>query len=146
AVAAIVIDAGGSEDAAIAALLHDAVEDQPALSGGVQGIRDRFGALVAKIVEGCSDTDPSGGSRRDASNWRVRKQAYLDALSKKPADVLLVALADKVHNLRAIRIDLALNGEDVWARFNAPKEDQLWYYGELVAKFRVLLPGPLVDD
>jgi hypothetical protein len=145
-VASMVIDAGGSEDAAIAALLHDAIEDQPSLSGGIDGIERRFGRSVAAIVAECSDSDPEGGAVRNASNWRARKQAYLDDLSHKEPDVLLVSLADKLHNARAIRSDLHEQGQTVWERFNAPKEDQLWYYRRLADTFRLHMPGQMAID
>lgn len=145
-VASIVIQAGGSEPVAIAALLHDAAEDQPDLSGGIQGIENRFGREVAAIVRECSDSDPSQPSKRDSTNWRDRKQLYLDALPHKSPDALLVSLADKVDNARSIRLDLGEPGQDVWARFNAPKKDQLWYYRELADAFTIQLPGQLAAE
>jgi (p)ppGpp synthase/HD superfamily hydrolase len=144
AVASIVIGAGASETVAIAALLHDAIEDQPDRSGGIRGIESRFGREVATIVSECSDSDPSGRLKRDSTNWRARKQAYLDGLPHKSSDGLLVSLADKLDNARSIRTDLREHGEEVWGRFNAPKEDQIWYYRQLANTFARRLPGPLV--
>ncbi|HHJ14715.1 MAG TPA: HD domain-containing protein [Gammaproteobacteria bacterium] len=99
AVSALVLESGGDEDQAIAALRHDAVEDQggrPAL----EEIRRRYGDRVAAIVEGCSDTDVI-----PKPPWKERKQAYVDHLAEAQPDVLLVSLADKVHNLRSIVLD-----------------------------------------
>lgn len=145
-VASIVIQAGGSETLAIAALLHDAAEDQPDLSGGIEGIENRFGREVAAIVRECSDSGPSEPSKRDSTNWRDRKQSYLDALPHKSPDALLVSLADKVDNARSIRLDLGEHGLDIWDRFNAPRKDQLWYYRELADAFTIQLPGQLADE
>jgi len=121
-VASNVIDAGGDEELAIAALLHDAVEDQ----GGLQmlgTIRELFGPRVAQIVEGCSDS-----TEERKRPWRERKQAYVEHLSSANADVRLVAAADKLSNARAIFSDLKTLGDKLWDRFNAPKDDQLWFY------------------
>jgi (p)ppGpp synthase/HD superfamily hydrolase len=133
-VAALVIEAGGTEDEAIAALLHDAVEDQ----GGkptLEAISCLFGDRVAYIVEHCSDgvDNPEG---RTKANWRERKEAYLKSLHEAPNDVLRVSLADKLYNARAILFDLYQVGDELWRRFNHPKEDQLWYYRSLVSAFR----------
>lgn len=125
-VCALVLEAGGDEDQAIAALLHDAVEDQ----GGYETldeIRKRFGNRVASIVEGCTDafTSPKPA-------WRLRKERYLEHLQRADQDVLLVSIADKLHNARCILLDLKKDGEAVWARFNGGKEGTIWYYRSLV--------------
>lgn len=123
AVAATVLEYGGDEDLAIAALLHDSVEDQ----GGkarLEDVRNRFGERVARIVEACSDSlaDTAKGERK--AHWRERKEAYLAHLRNADDDILRVSLADKVHNARAILRDLRKPevGEKVWARFSQPKE------------------------
>src|ERR1035441_8782185 len=119
-VCGLVIDSGGSEDEAIAAVLHDAVEDQ----GGVatlERIRTHFGSNVAAIVEACSDTD-----MLPKPPWRARKEAYVEHLRTAPAPVLRVSLADKLNNLRAILRDYSEIGETLWARFNRDA-DQVWY-------------------
>src|SRR5947209_10902406 len=124
-VASIVIEAGGNEDQAIAALLHDAVEDQ----GGEEtrrAIEDLFGADVARIVSASSDEAP-GTSKRSKENWHVRKVGYLNTIPGKPEDALLVSLADKIYNARSILADLSGHGEALWPRFNQGKEQQLWY-------------------
>lgn len=129
AVTAIVLENGGSENQAIAALLHDAVEDQ----GGydtLQKIEKLFGSEVAEIVEGCTDafTEPKPA-------WKGRKTAYLEKLKELPESILLVSLADKVHNARSLLRDLQSKEKDIWAKFNGGKEGTLWYYQSLVEKF-----------
>jgi (p)ppGpp synthase/HD superfamily hydrolase len=141
AVAALVIEDGGDEDEAIAALLHDAVEDQ----GGpptLALIRERFGPRVAAIVAACSDTDET-----PKPPWRARKEAYLAHLHAPdlPDGALRVSLADKLHNARAILADLRA-GHDVFARFNAPRRDQAWYYDALATAFARRAPGPMADE
>ncbi|HEX4106484.1 MAG TPA: HD domain-containing protein [Solirubrobacteraceae bacterium] len=139
-VCALVIGDGGGEDEAIAALLHDAVEDQ----GGeemLERIRERFGADVARIVLGCSDT-----LQTPKPPWRERKEAYLAHLQDADGSILRVSLADKLDNARSIARDLGVYGETVWRRFGAPREEQLWYYRALSALFLVRTPGPLADE
>lgn len=139
-VAALVLEDGGDEDEAIAALLHDAVEDQ----GGMQllaEIRSRFGERVATIVEGCTDAFTS-----PKPPWRERKERYLQHLEGAPADVRRVSLADKVHNARSILVDLRQDGERVWQRFNGGKEGTLWYYRSLVERFQTYNDSPLVGE
>lgn len=134
AVCSLVLEDGGTEDEAIAALLHDGPEDQ-----GGQVILDeigrRFGAEVAAMVDGLSDTveDPK-------PPWRERKAAYLVRLRGEPESVLRVSLADKLHNLRSVAIDLQVSGEVVWDRFRAKRPAQAWYYRELLAVFEDRLP------
>ena len=127
AVAAIAIEHGASEDEAIAALLHDAIEDQAQSHGGAPKlratIRDRFGEPVLAIVEGCTDADTV-----PKPPWRERKERYLERLKAAPPSVLLVAGADKLHNVRSIVSELLVDGEKVWKRFNGGKKGTLWYY------------------
>ena len=123
AVCSLVVEDGGREDEAIAALLHDGPEDQ----GGVpvlDEIRLRFGGDVADIVEGLSDAMPLPGEAK--APWRERKEAYLRHLDEASTAVLRVSLADKLHNARSILVDLRADGEDVWKRFNAPRAEQGW--------------------
>ena len=130
AVTAIVIENGGTEDEVIAALLHDAIED----AGGDpirQVLRDRYGDNVLAIVEGCTDTDQT-----PKPPWRTRKEAYLAHLSEASPSVLLVSLADKIHNAGSILRDLRNEGESVWSRFTGGREGSLWYYRVLVEAFR----------
>lgn len=130
AVASLVGEHGGSEDAVIAGLLHDAVEDQ----GGrpvLETIRGLFGERVAGIVSACSDTDQS-----PKPPWLERKRAYLAHMSDLDGDALLVSAADKLHNVRAILSDYRVFGDGLWVRFNAGRDEQLWYYAELEAAFQ----------
>ena len=130
AVAAIVGENGGTEDEVIAALLHDAVEDQ----GGAatrEEIRKRFGNSVAIIVDGTTDTDVI-----PKPPWQERKRNYVAHVSGASRSVRLVSAADKLHNARSILRDLRTEGEVTWQRFSAGREDQLWYYRALVDAFR----------
>jgi (p)ppGpp synthase/HD superfamily hydrolase len=140
AVAGLELEHGATEDEAIAALLHDAVEDQGGLRT-LAAIRRRFGPVVADIVEGCSDTaeDPK-------PPWRQRKEAYLAHLQRASASVRLVSVADKLHNARSTVADLRVRGAVVWTRFRAGPEEQLWYYDALVATFLRLGPKPLAVE
>jgi (p)ppGpp synthase/HD superfamily hydrolase len=139
-VAALVLEHGGSEDQAIAALLHDAVEDQ----GGrptAERIRERFGDLVAEIVDGCTDTDVS-----PKPPWRERKEAYVARVRNEPAHVRLVSAADKLHNARTMVTDLRIHGPALWERFNAGRDETLWYLESLVAAFREAGSTPIVEE
>ena len=137
AVCSLVLEDGGTEDEAIAALLHDGPEDQ----GGqavLDEIRDRFGTAVAEIVAGLSDAMPAPGEAK--APWRARKEAYLGHLADASESVMRVSLADKLHNARSILVDRQADGEGVWDRFNAGRLEQAWYYGELLATFERRLP------
>jgi (p)ppGpp synthase/HD superfamily hydrolase len=132
-VCAIVLEHGGSEDEAIAALLHDTLEDIIPTKRARRTVR-AFGDDVYGIVEGCTDGTPNKKGKK--APWRERKEAYVAALGHEPRSVLLVSAADKLHNARAIVADLLATGDRVWKRFNAPKDDILWYYGVLVDALR----------
>jgi (p)ppGpp synthase/HD superfamily hydrolase len=139
-VTSLVLEYGGDEDIAIAALLHDVVED----CGGapmLKEVRRRFGPRVAKMVQGCtdSDTDPK-------PPWRERKDAYLRHLKNAGADTRLVSAADKLNNVRAILSDYRTVGEAVWARFNGGREGTLWYYRALSDEFLRRKPNPLMRE
>ena len=138
--ASIVIETGASEDEAIAALLHDAAEDQ----GGhetLERIRSEFGDEVAEIVESCSDRL---GERKPP--WRERKHAYLEHLEDASEPALHVSLADKLHNVRTIVVDYRDVGEALWDRFNAERDEVLAYYRALTAIFSRRLPGALATE
>src|SRR6266478_1685727 len=105
AVAATVLEYGGDEDLAIAALLHDSVEDQGG-KGRLEDVRNRFGEGVARIVKSCSDSLADTGKGERKAHWRERKDAYLARLRTADEDILWVSLADKVHNARTILRDL----------------------------------------
>ena len=147
AVSSLTLEAGGSEDQAIGALLHDAVEDCPKdYPGGVEGLRgdieERFGPIVLDIVEHCTDADTE-----PKPPCRARKEAYIDSIASKPENALLVSCADKLHNARAILLDYRTHGEELWKRFNAGRES-LWYYRALAEAFKAtgLLPTALTDE
>ena len=147
AVAATVLEYGGSEDMAVAALLHDAVEDQ----GGeprLADIRNRFGDRVADIVRSCSDSFVNTAAGEQKENWRTRKLKYIEHLKSVDRETRLVALSDKVHNARSILRDLRKPeiGAAVWDRFDRSKEDTLWYYREVASALQKLLPGQLADE
>lgn len=128
-VTALVLEDGGDEDEAIAALLHDAVEDQ----GGKatrEVIFDMFGAKVVEIVDGCTDTDTI-----PKPSWQKRKQQYIDNLRSASASIRRVSLADKLHNARSILRDLSKNGESTWGKFKGGREGTLWYYQTLLQLF-----------
>jgi (p)ppGpp synthase/HD superfamily hydrolase len=139
-VAGLVLEAGGDEDLAIAALLHDVVED----CGGapmLKEVRRRFGKRVAHVVAGCTDTDQD-----PKPPWRERKENYIKHLRTANADVRLVSAADKVHNLRHILTDYREAGEKIWARFNGKRAGTLWYYQTLLKEFRRRKPNRLVRE
>lgn len=140
AVAAIVLENGGDEDQAIAALLHDAVEDQGGLPV-LETIRARFGDRVAEIVDGCTDAYDF-----PKPPWHERKQRYLEHLHKAGSDVTLVSLADKLHNARSILFELRYMGQGIWDRFKGGKQGTLWYYRSLVEVFLQVLPGMLTEE
>ena len=142
-VSSLVLEARGDEEQAIAALLHDAAEDQ----GGeptIDAITEKFGKRVARIVRACSDSlaeDPA-----EKKSWLVRKTEHIAKLTVADDDVIIVAMADKVHNARAIVSDLSIHGPHTWQKFNASREQILWYYTSnlLVARER-RAPRFLVD-
>jgi (p)ppGpp synthase/HD superfamily hydrolase len=139
-VAGLVLESGGDEDEAIAALLHDAVEDQ----GGrktLELISQRFGQRVADIVEACSDS-----FTLVKPPWKQRKEAYLAHLRNADPSVRLVSLADKVHNVRSILFSYQQIGDELWRRFKGGKEGTLWYYQSLAQIFQEQNNNPLVIE
>jgi HD domain len=139
AVASLVLEDGGDEHEAIAALLHDVVEDR----GGVPRlaeVKEQFGERVAAIVVGCSETQEA-----PKLPWRPRKDRYIAHLATAEAAAVRVSLADKVHNARSILLDYRVVGEELWRRFN-PHSDQLWYYRVLANAFRAVSESSLVGE
>ena len=130
-VAGLVLESGGDEDLAIAALLHDAVEDAEDMSGEEMSdrIRAKFGDRVADIVDGCSDAKSSPGESKPP--WRSRKEAYIKHLRSASNDVLRVSIADKVHNARSIATDQDRLGDELWKRFSSSSKESHWYYTSL---------------
>jgi (p)ppGpp synthase/HD superfamily hydrolase len=144
-VCALVQHDGGDEDEAIAALLHDALEDKPELIT-IADITARFGPRVAAIVTVATDTPPDyrGGLK---GPWRQRKERYLETIRRADPNLLRVTIADKVDNLRAILADYRRLGEPFWSRFSAPKRDQLWYYRTALEAYRTSgFVGPLFSE
>jgi len=145
-VAALVLESGGDEDQAIAALLHDAMEDQ----GGpptLKMIRQLFGDRVAETVRECSDSESVDPDTKEP--WHRRKQAYLTHLSTASTDALLVSVADKLHNARTVLSDYRQIGDEIWRRFNkeSSKKDQLDFYRGLVTTFRgTSAPPQMVEE
>ena len=139
-VTSLVLEFGGDEDMAIAALLHDVVED----CGGaptLKEVRRRFGSRVAKMVDGCTDSDIE-----PKPPWRERKESYIRHLKSADADTRLVSAADKLNNVRSILSDHREVGEWVWERFNGGREGTLWYYRALVQEFLRSKPNRLVRE
>jgi (p)ppGpp synthase/HD superfamily hydrolase len=143
-VCALILTDGGSEDEAIAGLLHDTLEDHPQ-DVQPEALERRFGPRVRSLVEGCTDTPPgfTGGPKPP---WHERKEAYLAHLHQASPEALRVSLADKLDNVRAILADYRQIGEEIWSRFSAPRGKQLWYYHALVDAFRrAHPPGRLLE-
>jgi len=139
-VAALAMEHGADEDEAIAALLHDAVEDQ----GGrpiLNAIREQFGDRVAGIVDGCTDAydDPK-------PPWRQRKEDYIQHLQNADESVRLVSASDKLHNARSILSDVTTYGDEVYDRFKAGRDGTLWYYRSLVRVFKQTGPARLAGE
>jgi (p)ppGpp synthase/HD superfamily hydrolase len=139
-VAGLVLEAGGDEEMAIAALLHDVVED----CGGMQALKEieeKFGRRVAHIVDGCTD---SYGSPKPP--WRERKEKYLTRVRDEDDETRLVSVADKVHNTRAILMDYREIGDKVWDRFAGKRDGSLWYYRALADEFQRRGPNRLTRE
>jgi len=139
-VTALVLEDGGDEDEAIAALLHDAVED----CGGVETleeIRVKFGEHVAYIVDHCTDTYVV-----PKPPWRARKEHYIVRLRDASPDIFRVSVADKLHNARSILWDLRQDGESIFERFNGGKDGTLWYYHTLLELFQSAFSSPMIQE
>ena len=131
AVASIALEFGASEDQAIAALLHDAIEDGGNKYANI--IKAQFGDHVHDLVQGCTDGTPDKTGKK--APWLERKTAYLEHLQKASDDILLVSCSDKLHNARAIVADLINEGPSVFERFSSTPEQTLWYYRQLATIF-----------
>ncbi len=139
-VASIALEYGADEDEAIAALLHDAIEDQ----GGPpirEEIRMKFGERVTEIVDGCTDTDTT-----PKPPWKERKKAYIAHITNASPSVRLVSAADKLHNIRSILKDYRIQGDLLWDLFKGGKQGTLWYYRSLVTAFCQADPTPIVIE
>ena len=132
-----------TEDMVIAALLHDAAEDH----GGLPRLRDiehNFGSNVARMVAGLSDSLTEDPSKKQS--WLERKQAYIQRLREESADVQLISAADKLYNAKAILEDYRKIGPRVWERFKRGRNDQLWYFDELIKVFKSSGVNRIVDE
>lgn len=129
-VSALVLEYGGTEDQAIAALLHDAAEDHGG-QGVITDLRSRFGDVVADIVSACLDSLVA--DRNAKAPWLERKQAYLAHVADMRPDAVVVSAADKLHNARAVLADYRRHGDELWGRFNSAAgwAGTCWYYGAL---------------
>jgi GTP pyrophosphokinase len=139
-VAAIVAGYGGPEDAVIAALLHDAVEDQGGLAAHAR-IREAFGEQVAAIVLACSDTDVE-----PKPPWRARKERFIGTLADLPEQTKLVVAADKLHNATSMLRDYREAGEQLWDRFTAGPTEIHWYHTACIAALRSSWDHPILDE
>lgn len=139
-VAGIAFEYGANEDEAIAALLHDAIEDQGG-AGTREEIRRMFGDRIVDIVNGCTDAEVI-----PKPPWRERKEAYIEHLRSASPSVRLVSAADKLHNAQTILKDYRKSGEDLWTRFKGGRAGTLWYYHTLVSVFREGAACPIVDE
>lgn len=139
-VAAIALQYGADEDEAIAALLHDAIEDQGGAAAR-EAIRDRFGPRVVQIVDGCSDTDVT-----PKPPWRTRKEAYIEHLRHATDSMRLVSTADKIHNARAILQEYRVRGAALWEHFRGGRDGTLWYYRSIVDTLKQTAPNPMVEE
>jgi len=139
-VTALVLEMGANENEAIAALLHDAVEDQ----GGeatLKLIREQFGATVAELVLGCSDSQVM-----PKPPWAERKQKHLTKLRHSPLPILKISLGDTLHNARTIQIDRRRHGEEIWQKFSRGKSGILWYYQNLWEIYQDRNPNAWSDE
>ena len=132
-----------TEDIVIAALLHDAAEDH----GGLPRLKDiehSFGSNVARMVEGLSDSLAADPDHKES--WPDRKKAYVQRLRKEPADVRLISAADKLYNARAILEDYREIGPRVWERFKRGRNDQIWYFNELLKVYKLHAENRIVEE
>lgn len=142
AVSSLVMEYGGDGDQAIAALLHDAIEDGGAEFG--QLIRQKFGHRVHSIVQDCTDGLPDAIGQK--SDWYPRKRKFLANLVSMPSDSLLVIAADKLHNTRSILQDFQVIGDEVFERFSTHKEGTLWYYNQVVDVLSKNFTSPITQQ
>jgi (p)ppGpp synthase/HD superfamily hydrolase len=139
-VASLALEYGADEDEAIAALLHDAVEDAGGV-GRLEDIRLRFGERVAEIVWGCTDADTVA-----KAPWRERKESYLARVPGLCAGTRVVSACDKLHNTRAYLRAYRLSGEAIWARFQGGREGTLWYLRAITSALQQHGGSPVVEE
>lgn len=136
AVGMILHEAGYRKEMVAAGILHDTVEDTDLT---LEDIEREFGKEISKLVEGCSEPDKS-------LSWEERKQHTIDYLKNAPEEVRVLACADKLHNLRSIRLDAEISGEQVWNRFRRGKEHQEWYYRNVIVSLGFATEFPLLEE
>ena len=139
-VASLTLEYGGNEDEAIAALLHDAVEDQGGDETRLE-ILERFGPAITYIVDGCTDADTF-----PKPPWRPRKEAFITSLRASSDSVRLVVACDKLHNARAMVKDYRVCGEALWSRFSGGREGMLWYYRTIGDFLHSERTAPVVEE
>ena len=148
-VAALVMSESGhvpfpvTEDMVIAAVLHDTVEDHGGATR-LADVKENFGPEVARMVEGLSDTLSEDSYHKEP--WQERKQNYLTRLAQEPKEIQLISAADKLHNARAIVEDYRVEGAEVWKRFKRGRDQQLWYFEELLKIFRKSGENRIVEE
>ncbi|MCM3575752.1 HD domain-containing protein [Mesobacillus subterraneus] len=136
AVGMILQKAGYRDEMIVAGILHDTVEDTNLTMADIE--RD-FGREVAMIVEGCSEPDKS-------LSWEERKEHTIEFLKNATEEIRIVACADKLHNVRSIRQDAEHSGEEVWSRFKRGKEQQEWYYRNVIQSLGHASEFPLLEE
>ncbi|WP_462408629.1 HD domain-containing protein [Neobacillus sp. Marseille-QA0830] len=136
AVGMLLLKAGYSDHLVAAGILHDTVEDTPVT---LEDISQEFGPEIAAIVEGCSEPNKS-------HSWEQRKQHTIEFLKSASHDIKAVACADKLHNIRSISDDFLQNGEEVWTRFKRGKDQQKWYYTNIVKSLKHEGSFPLAEE
>jgi (p)ppGpp synthase/HD superfamily hydrolase len=139
-VTALVLEDGGDEDSAIAALLHDAIEDQGGPTTRIQ-IHQQFGDRVTQLVDACTESD-----HQPKPSWKQRKLQYLQQLQTVPDDAIRIVLADKLHNARSILRDLHTHPDQTWQKFNAPPADILWFYQSCLTILQNRSQSPMVHE
>lgn len=136
------------EDVIIAGLLHDALEDVPTYTEAM--LREEFGERVLTIVKEVTEDYLQGGKGKtlpqDSDSWRKRKGGYLDNIKNDSPESLLIATADKIHNMRGLIDEYRVHGDTVWEKFRRGREDLLWFYREAALVIGERLKHPLVDE
>lgn len=139
-VAALVLEAGGTEEEAIAGLLHDSIEDQ----GGKQTreeIRQLFGEQIVTIIDGCTECDT-----HPKPPWQERKNKYLENIRQASPSIQKVSLADKLHNARSLLSDWQQHGDIIWQQFKAGKTSTLWFYQQLLQVYQANGSSAMVEE
>jgi (p)ppGpp synthase/HD superfamily hydrolase len=136
AVGMILMKAGYDEELIAAGILHDTVEDTPLT---LKNIEETFGPKIARIVEGCSEPDKTLG-------WEDRKKHTIEYLKTAPLEIRVVVCADKLHNIRSISDDYEQMGEDVWTKFKRGKDQQKWYYQNVLASLGLQSSFNLLEE